>query len=183
MPHIELQENIPGIKSLFLFRPDTGQALYELAQVILREESPLSIAERELIAAFVSRQNECIFCTNSHAASARVLYESEEGLVDFALNDYQNSTLSDKMKSLLKISECVAKDARTVSNEIIEEARKNGAQDREIHDTVLIAASFCMFNRYVDGLDTFTPLDNELYKQMGERMANNGYVTTPAANK
>jgi hypothetical protein len=41
---------------------------------------------------------------------------------------------------------------------------------------VLIAAAFCMFNRYVDGLATFTPSDEKAYDEMGQRMASEGYV-------
>jgi hypothetical protein len=55
-------------------------------------------------------------------------------------------------------------------------ARKLGATDREIHDTVLIAAAFCMFNRYVDGLGTWQPIDPQAYREMGQRMARVGYV-------
>ena len=165
-----------------MYFPDTGEALYELDQVLLRGESPLSTAERELIAAFVSRQNECTFCTKSHAASARYLYDSDHDIVDIALSDFRNSALSDKMKSLLTIAQCVCHDARKVSGEMIDLAHQAGAREREIHDTVLIAASFCMFNRYVDGLDTFTPTDIELYTQMGEHMSNHGYVIPLAVN-
>ncbi len=75
MAHIKIDETIPGIRSLVLFRPETGRPLYELAQVLLRGPSPLSEAERELIAAYVSHRNECMFCRNSHAAAARYLFK------------------------------------------------------------------------------------------------------------
>ena len=58
----------------------------------------------------------------------------------------------------------------------IERARAEGATDLEIHDTVLIAAAFCMFNRYVDGLATVTPTDEQAYDRMGQRMAREGYI-------
>jgi alkylhydroperoxidase family enzyme len=74
MAYIKTEEGVPGIRSLALFRPETGKHLYELAEVLLRGESPLSEAERELIAAYVSHLNNCIFCRNSHASAAKCLY-------------------------------------------------------------------------------------------------------------
>lgn len=176
MPHIQLPENVPGIRSLVMFRPDTGKPLYQLAQILLRDDSPLSQAERELIAAYVSNKNTCTFCSCSHAAAARYLYKSEAQTVDLVLEDYQNAPISDKLKALLRIAGKVQTDARTVSEEDVQLARSFGANDRDIHDTVLIAATFCMFNRYVDGLATLTPTDAETYAQMGERMGTLGYV-------
>lgn len=176
MPHIPLAEGVPGIRSLVMYRPDTGAPLYELAQILLRDESPLSPAERELIATYVSHLNECKFCMNSHAAAARYLYNENSETVDIVLDNYQTAPISNKLKVLLTIAGKVQADARTVSDEDVAQARKFGAVDRDIHDTVLIAATFCMFNRYVDGLNTLTPESTEAYVPMGERMGTLGYV-------
>ena len=171
MPYIQLEEGVPGIRSLVLFRPETGKHLYALAQILLRGESPISEADRELIAAYVSHRNNCIFCTNSHAAAARCLYGDKKYLVDEVLKDMQHAPVSDKLKSLLHIAGKVQILGKEVEPEDIAAAREMGADDREIHDTVLIAAAFSMFNRYVDGLATFTPKDDTLYEEMGKRMA------------
>ena len=175
MTHIQVPEGVPGIRSLVMFRPETGKPLYELAQVLLRGESTLTEADRELIAAYVSHLNECRFCMNSHAAAARCLLGEEALLIDQVLSDVDKSPVSVKMKTLLHIAAHVQLGGKKVTKEDIEAARNQGATDREIHDTVLIAAAFCMFNRYVDGLDSFTPIDQDEYKTMGERMARNGY--------
>jgi uncharacterized peroxidase-related enzyme len=175
MAHIKVEENIPGIRSLVLFRPETGKPLYDLAQVLLRGPSSLSEAERELIAAYVSYRNECIFCMSSHAAAARCLYGPDKNLVDEVLNNMQQSGVSDKMKALLHIAGKVQVLGKDVIPADIEAASVLGADAREIHDTVLIAAAFSMFNRYVDGLASFTPTDPAVYEAMGERMAK-GYV-------
>ena len=175
MAHIQVPEGVPGIRSLVLFRPETGKPLYALAQVLLRGESPLSEAERELIAAYVSYRNDCMFCMSSHAAASRCLYGDNADIVDEVLKDMQHAGVSDKMKALLHIAGKVQVSGKEVGPDAIEAARKSGANDREIHDTVLIAATFCMFNRYVDGLASFTPTDPEVYKAMGERMAK-GYI-------
>ena len=158
-----------------MFRPETGKPLYELAQVLLRGESTLTPAERELIAAHVSSRNNCRFCMESHAAAARVLYRDNSQLVDETLGDPANEDLSPKMKALLHFAGKVQVLGKYVTPEDIEAARATGAVDREIHDTVLIAAAFCMFNRYVDGLDSWTPADPAAYAEMGQRMAK-GYV-------
>ncbi len=175
MAHINVPEGVPGIRSLVMFRPETGKPLYELAQALLRHPSTLSEADRELIAAYVSSKNECMFCMSSHAAAARYLYQDEKDIVDFVLDDYLNAPISDKLKSLLNIAAKVQQDARLVSTEDVQHAKELGATEQEIHDTVLIAAAFCMFNRYVDGLASFTPADPKDYEAMGKRMAK-GYT-------
>src|SRR5450432_3933330 len=101
MPHIQVPEGIPGIRSLVMFRPETGKPLYELAQVLLRGESPLTEAERELIAAYVSNRNDTKFCMMSHAAASRLLYGDEKNIVDDVLKDVQHSQVNDKLKALL----------------------------------------------------------------------------------
>jgi uncharacterized peroxidase-related enzyme len=176
MAHIQVPEGVPGIRSLVMFRPETGKPLYELAQVLLRGESPLTEAERELIAAYVSHLNNCMFCMSSHAAAARCLYSDEKDAVDDVLNDMRHSNVSDKLKALLHIAGKVQVLGKEVTPGDIESARKLGADDREIHDTVLIAATFSMFNRYVDGLASFTPTEPAVYEAMGKRMAEKGYV-------
>lgn len=176
MAHINVEEGVPGIRSLVLFRPETGKYLYELAQVLLRGESPLTEAERELIAAYVSYKNDCMFCMSSHAAASRCLYGEEKNIVDDVLADMQRSKVNDKMKSLLHIAGKVQILGKEVTPQDIAAARELGADDREIHDTVLIAAAFSMFNRYVDGLASFTPTDAATYEEMGRRMAEKGYA-------
>jgi len=175
MAYINVPEGVPGIRSLVLFRPETGKPLYQLAQVLLREDSPLSPAERELIAAHVSSRNNCRFCMESHAAAARCLYGDDKQVVDQVLGDPDLADLSPKMKALLHIAGKVRLSGKEVTPEDIAAARDQGAGDREIHDTVLIAAAFCMFNRYVDGLASWTPTDPAAYEEMGRRMAK-GYV-------
>jgi uncharacterized peroxidase-related enzyme len=176
MAHIQIPEGVPGIRSLVMFRPETGKHLYELAQVLLRGESPLSEAERELIAAYVSSRNDCMFCMSSHAAAARCLYGEKKNIVNEVLNDTNHSTVSEKLKALLHIAGKVQILGKEVTENDIEQARRQGASDREIHDTVLIAATFSMFNRYVDGLASWTPTDPAAYEEMGKRMSEKGYV-------
>ncbi|MDP4148273.1 MAG: peroxidase-related enzyme [Bacteroidota bacterium] len=176
MAYINVPDGVPGIRSLVMFRPETGKPLYELAQVLLRGPSPLSPADRELIAAYVSHRNECVFCRNSHAAAARCLYGDGKGIVDELLKDSDPGRLSEKMQALLRLAGKVQRGGNQVTPDDITAAHAAGATDVDIHDTVLIAAAFSMFNRYVDGLASYTPANESEYDEMGRRMSQNGYV-------
>jgi uncharacterized peroxidase-related enzyme len=182
MAHIAVPEGISGIRSLVMFRPETGQHLYELAQVLLRGESPLSAAERELIATHVSARNNCFFCMSSHAAAARELFGTGSQVVDCVIENRPTSLLSDKMKALLEIAGKVQQNGKLVTDEDVAAAKKHGAGDRDIHDTVLIAATFSMFNRYVDGLASLTPTNPKEYEPMGKRLATAGYILPAKPN-
>lgn len=175
MAYIKVQEGVPGIRSLFQFSPETGKPLCELAEVLLRGPSPLSSAERELIAAYVSHRNDCRFCMNSHAAAARCLYGPDNEIVDDLLKKSNDRQLSEKMKALLQLAGKVQVNGNLVGMDDIDAAKNAGATDTDIHDTVLIAASFSMFNRYVDGLDSLTPASESDYLEMGKRMSERGY--------
>jgi uncharacterized peroxidase-related enzyme len=176
MPHIALPEGLPGITSGFAFRPETAKPLRELAEVLLRGPSTLTSGEREMMATFVSSRNDCHFCRDSHRAAAAHHLDGDYGLVDAVRDDYQTAPISPKLKALLTIAGKVQQGGQQVSGADVEYARVQGATDLEIHDTVLIAAAFSMYNRYVDGLATITPTDATAYDQMGRRMAKEGYV-------
>jgi uncharacterized peroxidase-related enzyme len=176
MPHIQLPEGLPGITSGFAFRPETAQPMRALAEVLLRGPSTLTSGEREMIATFVSTQNDCYFCQTSHRAAAAHHLDGNYELVDAVRFDYQSAPVSGKLKALMAIAGKAQKGGKNVTPEDIAQARSEGATDLEIHDTVLIAAAFCMYNRYVDGLATFSPTDPKLYDEMGARMAHHGYI-------
>jgi uncharacterized peroxidase-related enzyme len=177
MAHIALPDGLPGILGPMTAYPESAAALNGLAEVLLRGPSPLTPAERELIAAYVSRRNECVFCASTHAAVARAHYGDACGVVDEVLERGTDAATSDKMRALLVIADRVRQDGRLVSAADITRAREAGADDRTIHDTVLIAAAFCMFNRYVDGLGTWAPTEPAVYAQIGEMLAGTGYRT------
>jgi uncharacterized peroxidase-related enzyme len=176
MAHIALPDGAPGIVGPMLAYPETEVHLNGLAQALLRGPSSLTPAERELIATSVSHGNECYFCTNAHAATARELYGQDAAVVDATLASLVEAPVSEKMRALLAIAAKVRQDGRLVGESDIARARAAGADDKAIHDTVLIAAAFCMFNRYVDGLATWTPKDPDIYRQTGEMLATKGYL-------
>lgn len=150
-------------------------ALANLADVLLLGPSPLSSGDRELIAAYVSHLNKCEFCCKSHSAAASEHFQDGGISISCALHDPNLTAISPKMKSLLSLAAKVQKSGKQVTQQDVDQAKIEGANDEEIHDSILIAAAFCMFNRYVDGLGTSLPLSEEEYTSMGKRMKN-GYL-------
>jgi len=175
MPHIDLPDR-PGIRALFQFRSDTAKPLCELAEALLRAPSTLSRGERELIAAYVSSRNECRYCTGSHSAYAAAQLDGGRRVVDAVKAGIPDPHVSPKLAALLAIAGLVQHSGKSVTPEAIAAARATGATDREIHDTVLIAAAFCMYNRYVDGLATIPLADETGYDAMASHIVANGYV-------
>jgi uncharacterized peroxidase-related enzyme len=175
MAHIELNNDLPGIAGLLQYRPETAGPLNALAELLLRGPNTLSRGERELIAAYVSGRNECLFCTSAHSAFAAAQLPEGMPLVDQVRANPERAPISPKLRALLAIAGAVQRSGHDVTADLVAAAREAGATDVEIHDTVLIAAAFCMFNRYVDGLATFAPDDPALYAAVAERVLAEGY--------
>lgn len=176
MPHIPIPDDLPGIRGLMAFRPEAAKPLNELVEVLLHEPHTLTPGERELIATYVSSQNDCYYCQTIHGAIAACHLDGNEELVFQTKKDFQSAPVSEKLKALLAIAGKVQKGGKNVTPEDVARAREQGATDQEIHDTVLIAAAFCMYNRYVDGLATLAPKDPEFYRDRASRIVRDGYV-------
>jgi uncharacterized peroxidase-related enzyme len=177
MAHIDLGNEFPGIRGPMGYRPETAKPLNMLAEVLLRDDNnTLTRGERELIGTYVSSKNDCFFCQNVHGAMAGHYLKLDMRQVDAIKCDDVSANLSPKMKSLLAIAGSVQKGGKNVTAEQIEAAKNSGATDIEIHDTVLIAAAFCMFNRYVDGLATWAPQDRNFYINRAPQRALEGYA-------
>jgi uncharacterized peroxidase-related enzyme len=180
MPHIPLPEGLPGIRGPMAFRPETAKPINELANILLFEPHSLTQGERELIATYVSSENECRFCQTVHGAFAAFYHGGDEALVQAVTCDPEQAAISPKLKALLAIAGKVARSGKLVTAEDIARARGEGATDLEIHDTVLIAALFCLCNRYVDGLATEMPDSPDYYRERAPLVAQIGYQMPPA---
>lgn len=180
MPYIPLKENLPGITGLLDYRLDTALPIRQLTQILLRGESTLTEGERELIATVVSQGNECRFCTAAHTAAANA-YLPDPSIAEQVKTDIASAPVSEKLKTLLTIAKAAGQNGRLVTPELVEAARKQGATDRELHDTVLIAALFSLYNRYVDGLASITPTEPEFYHRLGHILQEKGYL--PSADR
>jgi uncharacterized peroxidase-related enzyme len=177
MAHIELPEGLPGIRGGMAFRPETAKPLNELAEILLHTPNSLPQGDRELIATYVSYLNNCYFCQTAHGSVAAACLEDDHELVRRVKADFHAAQISEKLKALLVIAAKVQQGGKQVTQTDVEAARVQGASDTEIRDTVLIAAAFCMYNRYVDGLDTWQPRDEELYRERGKKTARDGYIS------
>ena len=179
MTYIKTNIPQPGIVELLFYKSSTGKALSNLAHALLHGPSPLSSGERELIASYVSNLNDCEFCHRSHSAAANAHLGDKGDTVRAVKSNVDEAPISAKMKALLTIAAKVQKSGKAVTAEIVEAAKSKGANDEEIHDTVLIAAAFCMYNRYVDGLGTKLPPRSGEYLDIGQRLARKGYKYPP----
>jgi len=178
MAHIDLgvdEQRFPGISGPLRFRPETAEPLNQLAEVLLRGPHTLTRGERELIAAYVSGLNQCTFCCNSHSAFAAAQLDEGMSLVEQVRRDLDSAPVSAKLRALLRIAGAVQAGGRNVTPALIEQARAADATDLEIHDAVLIAAAFCMYNRYVDGLGTLAPAEPAAYAASAQHIVAHGY--------
>jgi uncharacterized peroxidase-related enzyme len=175
MAHITLPESLPGIRGPMAFRPETARPLNDLADVLLRGPSSLTPGERELLATSVSHENDCRYCQTIHGAIAAHHLGHDEALVLDVKTDFEHAAISGKLKALIAIARKTARGGKHVTADDVARARAEGATDLEIHDTVLIAAFFCLCNRYVDGLATWTPDDPDFFRQRAALVAEHGY--------
>jgi uncharacterized peroxidase-related enzyme len=175
MPYIDVNNELPGIRALLAFSPETAHPLGGLVSALLRDTNGLSPTDRELIATHVSYLNDCRYCQTSHGAVASYYLGGDRELVEQVKTDYLHAPISDKLKALLAVAAKVQQSGKAVTPEDIEHARAAGATDKDIHDTVLIAAAFCLFNRYVDGLGAHAPADLESYHVRARQVAEKGY--------
>lgn len=178
MPHITLEDHLPGITGLLEYSKGTAQPIRDLTQFLLRGPSTLTEAERELIATVVSNGNDCTFCTTAHTAAADLLAGESDTAASVKQN-IETAPVSEKMKALLTIASQTRQSGKAVTPAAIARANAAGATDVEIHDTVLIAALFCLYNRYVDGLGTALPADAGYYNILAGRLVNHGYTRLP----
>ena len=176
MAYIQLNNELPGIRGLMAFRPEFAKPMNELAEQLLCADNSLSRGERELIGTYVSYLNDCYFCQQAHGGIAQHLLSCDIDFIDRVKTDFNQTNLSDKMKALLAIAASVQRGGKSVTQIQVDAALTAGAVEKEIHDTVLIAAAFCMFNRYVDGLGTWAPQDRNFYIQRGKQRAEEGYA-------
>src|SRR5215472_12989518 len=109
MPHIALAPDLPGITAGFAFRPETAKPMRELAHFLLHEPNSLTPGERELIATYVSSQNDCYFCQTSHGAAAAAHLGGDD-VVNCVTKDFESAPVSPKLKALLAIAGKVQRD-------------------------------------------------------------------------
>lgn len=161
MPHINLNNNFPGIRSALAYSPQTAAPLGLLAEILLRNNEGLTPGERELIGMYVSYLNDCFYCHHSHGEIACIYLGGDRTLVEQVKNDYTKANISDKLKSLLAIAAKVQQGGKFVTTADIENAKANEATDKDIHDTVWT---------------TWAPEDKGYYIERAKQRAEEGYA-------
>jgi uncharacterized peroxidase-related enzyme len=172
--YIEVDPALQGIRALFSYRQETAGPLRALAQALLRGPSPLPAGDRELIATYVSARNRCHFCASSHGGAAAALLGETD--LSAQVSAGQPIPVVDKLTALLAVAAAVQVGGQHLTPAIVTTAHEHGVTDLELHDAVLIAAAFSMYNRYVDALRPHVPDDDGLYAAMGSRLATDGYA-------
>jgi AhpD family alkylhydroperoxidase len=114
------------------------------ADVLLMGLNTLAPAERELIAIHVSAEDGCVYCQTIHSAIASHHLGGDEQILAQVKQDFRTAPIPEKLKALLYIAGKVRGDGRYLTDADVQNARKLGATDLEIHDTLLIASMFCM---------------------------------------
>ncbi|WP_328499716.1 carboxymuconolactone decarboxylase family protein [Streptomyces sp. NBC_00457] len=177
MPHIAIDNDQPGIRGLMIQRPDTAAPLSQLAETLLRSPLSLPPGERELIAAYASHLNSTPFCSGSHGAFAAAQLDGGHELVDAVLANPDTAPITPRLRALLRIAAEVCGPVRPLTADTVAAARATGSDDAQIHDTVLIAAAFCMYNRYVTCLDTELPDDPGYFEEGAKLIVAQGYAS------
>jgi uncharacterized peroxidase-related enzyme len=143
-------EGEPGLDKVFRRFPHTVPPLLEYHDRLLRDPSPLTVAERELIAAYVSGLNSCTYCHGAHVVAARAFGIDPE-LFERLMSDLDSSAIDDKLKPILAY---VGKLTRTPSMMTEADARKvydAGWDEQALFDAVSVCALFNFMNRIVEG--------------------------------
>jgi len=175
MAHIPLDETLPGMRSLLAYRPAIAPAMTSLMEVLMRSDAGLSKGERELIGAMVSSLNDCFICHQIHGEIAQCFFDNNRQLIQQVKESYMDAPITARLKAILAIAASVQESGKAVSSAQVEAARNEGVSDMEIHDTVLIAAMFCMFNRYIDGLGVVSKDTPESFRERASMIAQMGY--------
>ncbi|TCO54394.1 carboxymuconolactone decarboxylase family protein [Actinocrispum wychmicini] len=161
-------------KLLQVFRayPATAKPLIAFHELVMREESPFTSAERELIAAYVSGVNACSYCHGVHTQTAEA-FGVEAGLLAAALSDLDTAPVGDKLRPVLRYVGKLTATPSQVTQADADDVFAAGWDERALHDAVLVCALFNFMNRMVDGLGVRA--DAGYFAESGQRLRQIGY--------
>jgi uncharacterized peroxidase-related enzyme len=164
-----------GSSLLQVFRayPDTAKPLIAFHEVVMRNPSPLSAGERELIAAYVSGLNACTYCHGVHTATAEA-FGVEPGLLAAALSDLDTADVGDKIRPVLRYVGKLTTSPAKMTQADADEVFAAGWDEQALHDAVMVCAMFNFMNRMVDGHGVHAGPD--YFAESGERLHKIGYA-------
>jgi len=172
MPYLPSLPPDAALLDVFEAFPDAARPLLDYHEVLLRGPSPLSVAERELIAAYVSGLNGCQYCQGVHTATAEA-FGIAEGTLRELLDDLGNGPVHERMKPILGYVRKLTLTPSRITQADAESVLKAGWDERALHDAVSVCALFNLMNRLVDGLGiSATP---GYFAVSAHRLAEGGY--------
>ena len=173
MTHLDSIPKDGVLLDVFRAFPGAARHLIMYHEVLMRGPSPLSVGERELIAAYVSGLNACSYCHGIHSVTAQAFGVPEQLIKDMVL-DLDTASVDERLRPLLRFVRALTKLPTRVVQADIEAIRSAGWGDDAIHDAVAVCALFNFMNRYVEGLGISA---NDAYFQLsGLRLHEGGYA-------
>lgn len=161
------------LSDIFSAYPATSEPLLRYCEALLRGESPLTMAQRELIAAYVSGLNRCAHCTGVHSGAAEALGVTEDLVADL-LRDIETAAVEAPMKAILRYARKLTLAPSEIGKADADAVYAAGWDEKALHDAVSVCALFNCFNRFVTGLGLeVTP---ETAKMRGKMLSKIGYA-------
>ncbi|MFI8434712.1 carboxymuconolactone decarboxylase family protein [Streptomyces sp. NPDC079020] len=151
MSYLRSQPADAALLDVFRAYPHTARPLLDLHEQILREPSPFTIAERELMAAYVSGLNDCAYCHGIHTATAEA-FGVPAGLLTAALTDLDTAPVDGRLRPVLRYLETLTREPSRLTQQHAEAVYAAGWDERALHDAVMVGALFNFMNRMVEGL-------------------------------
>lgn len=178
MPFFEFLDDNAGVRQIAASDPARFAPLALFTQSVLREESPLSVAERELIAAYVSGLNACRFCYGVHSQTA-AQFGVAAPLLEALVADLDAAPVAPRLKPLLGFVRKLTLEPAKMSDADAQAVRDAGWSPKALQDAVLVCALFSFYNRLIEGHGIKG--HPELYRRNGRLLAELGYGARPGA--
>jgi len=172
MPFFPSFPDDANVATIFASRPDYFGPWVGMTQTLMRGDSPLSVPQRELIAAWVSRVNQCDYCHGGHAVAASIL-GYPEGITDELSDDIETATVEDTMKPILRYVRKLALEPNKMVQGDADAVFAAGWDERALRDAVTICCVFSFMNRLTLGLGIQAL--PELFEARGRRHVEQGY--------
>lgn len=156
----EIQEKtgfIPNVFMALAHRPDELRAFVAYHDALMKRDSRLSKAEREMIVIATSAENSCLYCIISHGAILRI-YSKHPTLSDQIAANYRKADLTDRQKAMLDFAVKICNRSAEVGDEDFAELHGHGFSDEDIWDIGAITALFALSNRMAN-LTSMLPND------------------------
>lgn len=140
----------PTLEKVFRRFPHSLEPLFEYHDRLLRDPSPLTVAERELIAAYVSGLNSCTYCHGAHVVAAQA-FGIDGNLFEGLMEDIATSAVDQKLKPLLEYVRKLTLTPAMMSDSDAEKVYAAGWEEQALFDAVSVCALFNLMNRIVEG--------------------------------